>query len=251
MRILFLILSIVFALTILGYSQVVKVDYYKPVSFFQGQKVGDAQSFELIINKKASCFNLDPYEGGDALNMETLEGQIDFALGKRWLYKENSSRKLWDYQHDLQEEYYLIEDDMHPMEWSLKDSTRKIGPYLCQLATCQFRGRDYIAWFTPEIPLSGGPWKLGGLPGLILEAYDSKKEVVYLFQSISETEQAPEKPDIIGNQKPISPKEFNEISMKGLKNQFKAAVASFNAESDDFEMDIQFNYFNFMEKFDN
>ena len=40
----------------------------------------------------------------------------------------------------------------------------------CNLATTKFRGREWKVWFTEEIPVSLGPWKLGGLPGLILKA---------------------------------------------------------------------------------
>lgn len=46
-------------------------------------------------------------------------------------------------------------------------------------ATTVFRGRTYEAWFTPDIPVSDGPWKFSGLPGLILEVHDSKNHYVF------------------------------------------------------------------------
>lgn len=60
-------------------------------------------------------------------------------------------------------------------EWLITDSLRQILGYMCQKAECDFRGRHYVAWFTTEIPVGEGPWKFGGLPGLILEVYDSNK----------------------------------------------------------------------------
>ena len=51
--------------------------------------------------------------------------------------------------------------------------------YSCQLASCDFRGRRWYAWFSTDIPVNEGPWKLFGLPGLVLEAWDSKKHYVY------------------------------------------------------------------------
>lgn len=39
-------------------------------------------------------------------------------------------------------------------------------------ARCAFRGRNYEAWYAPEIAVSAGPWKFGGLPGLILAIKD-------------------------------------------------------------------------------
>jgi GLPGLI family protein len=71
------------------------------------------------------------------------------------------------------------------INWSIKDSTKNIGNYNVQKATATFRGRDYTAWFTPEIPVPFGPWKLHGLPGLILQAYDSSGSIYFSATNIS------------------------------------------------------------------
>ena len=67
-------------------------------------------------------------------------------------------------------------------QWTLKDEQQTIHGYHCQKATCHWRGRDYEAWFTSEIPIQRGPWKFGGLPGLIVKLSDAKKE--YNFELV-------------------------------------------------------------------
>jgi GLPGLI family protein len=57
--------------------------------------------------------------------------------------------------------------------WEIADSTRNILDYDCGMATCSYRGREWTAWFAVDIPIQDGPWKLSGLPGLILEASES------------------------------------------------------------------------------
>lgn len=70
-------------------------------------------------------------------------------------------------------------------EWTIhNDSTRDILGYGCLYATCTYRGRDWNVWFTPEIPLREGPWKLAGLPGVVLKAYDKGKQYVFEATSI-------------------------------------------------------------------
>ena len=54
--------------------------------------------------------------------------------------------------------------------WTLTDDTLTIGGYYCQTATCKFRGVAWTVCYTEEIPSSAGPWRLRGLPGLIVEA---------------------------------------------------------------------------------
>lgn len=64
-------------------------------------------------------------------------------------------------------------------DWQIKNETMTIVGYTCQKATCNFRGRNYTAWFTVDIPISQGPWKFCGLPGLILKVHDDAKEYVF------------------------------------------------------------------------
>lgn len=67
-------------------------------------------------------------------------------------------------------------------KWKILGDTITINSYLCQKATCYFRGRNYTAWFAMDIPISNGPWKFGGLPGLILKVYDN--ETLYTFECV-------------------------------------------------------------------
>jgi GLPGLI family protein len=65
---------------------------------------------------------------------------------------------------------YDVKDSLHNFKWELLPDTATILKRKCMAAKTTFRGREYKVFYTPEIPVSDGPWKLGGLPGLILEA---------------------------------------------------------------------------------
>ena len=90
-------------------------------------------------------------------------------------YEENKTEELLYY--DLTN-WKLIETIEKP-EWSINDSICTILNHECVMATTKFRGRYWTVFFTPEIPISEGPWKLCGLPGIILKACDSKKHYIY------------------------------------------------------------------------
>ena len=74
---------------------------------------------------------------------------------------------------------YSYTDDMNTQEWQLKNDTMIVMGYLCYKAVCQWRGRNYEAWFTPDIPVSEGPMKFAGLPGLIMKVSDNMQEWIY------------------------------------------------------------------------
>ena len=70
---------------------------------------------------------------------------------------------------------YFVNDSWLKINWEIKDELLAIGKYTCKKAIGTFRGRVYIVWFTEEIPLPYGPFKLYGLPGLIIQAEDTEK----------------------------------------------------------------------------
>ena len=83
---------------------------------------------------------------------------------------------------NLERECCQYTEPVPKQQWTLKDEQQTIHGYRCQKATCHWRGRDYVAWFTSEIPIQRGPWKFGGLPGLIVKLSDAKKE--YNFELV-------------------------------------------------------------------
>ncbi len=87
-----------------------------------------------------------------------------------------------------QELRYYEEEWQKPC-WQILDSTKNVLGFECIKATTNYRGRTWIAWFTPEIAVQDGPWKLCGLPGLILEAYDTKRHYQFLGTGIAYTTQ--------------------------------------------------------------
>jgi GLPGLI family protein len=76
-------------------------------------------------------------------------------------------------------------DTLHPIQWQLIDESKLIDSLECFKATAFFKGRDYTAWYCPAIPIANGPWKLGGLPGLIVEAYENNKDLHFILTQLT------------------------------------------------------------------
>ncbi|MFT4031067.1 MAG: GLPGLI family protein [Siphonobacter sp.] len=76
-----------------------------------------------------------------------------------------------------------VKDIVPKLKWTLVDEKKQIGPYKCQKATTTFRCATYEAWFTTDIPLPIGPWKISGLPGLIVSLINKRVNVTYKLLS--------------------------------------------------------------------
>lgn len=84
------------------------------------------------------------------------KGELTFTcyLGKNFIYTEPIKEK----------------------KWILEEGDTTILDYPCKKASCTFRNRTWQVWYTLDIPFSEGPWKLDGLPGMILKAEDTQNK---------------------------------------------------------------------------
>lgn len=75
---------------------------------------------------------------------------------------------------NLVETMLRYEEQLPALSWNMMDGSKEIEGYACKKAQAEVYGRTWTVWYTDEIPLSFGPWLLGGLPGLVLEAEDTE-----------------------------------------------------------------------------
>jgi len=101
--------------------------------------------------------------------------------------------------------------------WKISTETEQIAGYRSQKATTRYGGRDWIVWFTPEIPISEGPWKLRGLPGLILKAETADGEFLLTATSVSRSTNRPIVKDEKNIYRNMPKREFIKLKTDGWK----------------------------------
>jgi GLPGLI family protein len=166
------------------------VCYSYTTNFFQIPLTRDAYLYfnnnesVFIHSKGKEGFIVKDINGNDWDGQPTtMDKYYQDTIGATF-YKSRKEKKIV-IREFFEKVAYITEEPIYPIQkWIIEKEQKKIGRFVCQKANTKFRGRQYIAWFTMEIPAMEGPWKLHGLPGLILEAYDEEKEVQFLFKSI-------------------------------------------------------------------
>lgn len=103
-------------------------------------------------------------------------------------------------QKTIYEQKFLVQDSMRHLDWKEKDEIRTIAGYQCHKAVSRICDSVYVvAFYTEDIPVSGGPEMFGGLPGMILELAVPRLHTTWVATKveqnpIAETEyKAPEK----------------------------------------------------------
>lgn len=143
--------------------------YFNPMSQYVDSLTSTPKGRETLeeiqnaawVTRDADGVWIEDHTRGNAPEKKVFTYVVkDIAKGMLTVY--DKYRDLAVYQEPLNGE----------MEWEIvPDSSRIVLGYNCLAATTTYHGRPWMAWFTPDIAVSDGPWKLHGLPGLILEAY--------------------------------------------------------------------------------
>lgn len=148
-----------------------KPDYiYKDIRILEiGKNMAKSYSY-LLYQKDSLCTELEAKgaESLPALQQTVLPMEV-FVSGK-----DHQTTVI--YRAIANAPVYIYTEPTENIRWNIRDERKEILGYNCQKATATFRGRDYEAWFTTEIPSKYGPYKFVGLPGLILSIQDSLKE---------------------------------------------------------------------------
>jgi GLPGLI family protein len=181
------------------------------------------QSSTLVFNAEEWRYNLQ-VEAVYSNSIDYLEGDFnDEEITTESRKKETVN--TFNY-YSLNENYSLesvplvegtvIKSELQSPVWEIvSDSVQTIEGYQCFLAKGDLCGWQVEAWFTPEVPVTCGPWRLWGLPGLIVNAKSSDGYFDFQMLSLKKTDKTPEKPEY---EKAIAKNEYKSVTEKKIKD---------------------------------
>ncbi|MFO7745287.1 MAG: GLPGLI family protein [Psychroflexus sp.] len=155
----------------------------KTILVFANQEKAKQVHFKSELNQD--------YNYGASMNkdgiLEVIEKPNEFA--NTWFYEASSKDIIKSLENANQK--FVVYDSGLGYDWKITDKIDNIGGYQVVKAITNFRGRTFTAWFAPSIPIGFGPWKLKGLPGLILKMHDEERKYVWSLTKLSLNEEFP------------------------------------------------------------
>lgn len=150
--------------------------------------------FSLSITPNFSVFSDDTPQQKESTFIKSSsnnESNLSFDVkfkGSKYIvltdFRKDSIQSQVSLLRNGKQETYIVGEKIKKIKWNITQEIKIISGFKSQKAEGLFRGRKYTAWFTNEIPIKYGPWKLNGLPGLILNVTDDKNEVAFYAKSI-------------------------------------------------------------------
>ena len=147
------------------------------------EKPYDVNSGSMILDLKnnTSIFRDSQDKKSDSVKLNNGNGRYKMGVENQFYVKKNLAQKKIEKVIT-----YLGTDYLLPIEevlnWKITSEQKMIGKYQSQKAETTYGGRNWIAWFTTELPFSDGPYIFKGLPGLIVSIQDSNND--YSFNLI-------------------------------------------------------------------
>lgn len=169
-----------------GFSQKINFDTTIKVTYDSQLQLGEKrrvnQKFVLISNSQDYYFGAAQNYLNDT-GRYTSSGIDTKAVSDYFqerIIKSNDKITVFTRVSDAKIRY----EDSQPLRWVLYSDTKVINGVKCQMAATNKYGRRWIAYFSKEYPVSVGPYKFTGLPGLIFELYDTKDDYHFTVAKI-------------------------------------------------------------------
>jgi GLPGLI family protein len=181
-----------FFFSLISYSQKIEIKNPITVKYLMTLDFDGTKNYDCILNfnEAKSFFEWNEFEKKkktkEEIGNEISKGNVSIDITDKsslFIFSDNKNNILYEKKPKLDEQF-ILKEKIEIISWKRVDSTKIIGNFNCKLAFSNFRGRKYFAWYTTDIPAFSGPWKLQGLPGLIIEAYDSTGEVYIIASEI-------------------------------------------------------------------
>lgn len=144
------------------------------------------ENMNLFLGRWSSIYKTGDKELSDSLAAESFKasGGKSITVSKPYTFAQifiyPNSHQFFVLDRVFMDKYFM-EDKWPAIDWKITDEAKKISQLNCQKAIGVWCGRTYEAWFCADLPFHAGPWKLNGLPGLIVEAVDARKQVSFKF----------------------------------------------------------------------
>ena len=162
-----------------------------------------------------------------------MQNAIDLiGYEQRFIIDRRQKRQIVQERVALQE--YQYEEPVPEINWILIPGDSIIAGYDCKKAACDLYGREYVAWYAPDVQLPYGPYQFNGLPGLIFKITDTENNFDFTISGLQQIDFYD--PIYVREYRAIvksSRKEVRKIEKnycanpaKGLKNSGKTIIMS-------------------------
>lgn len=134
---------------------------------------------DSVAKSHSHLFKIDPvlYLEQSGINQKPP------SYSRSYIYKNHQKKEI-NYMLSMMDNYEYYEP-FSQLKWILLPDKEEMLGHVCQKAKLFYGGREWEAWFDPEIPIKDGPYTFCGLPGLIVKIQDAKKHYVFELNSIT------------------------------------------------------------------
>ena len=134
------------------------------VTYMGGNRRNWTQYKQLHFNQKLSKYEDSEDTGNQEMRRWSRKKEMYFVLNN---FTDNTLHSVFGFN----DKSYIISDSLYFPVWKIKNNLKEIAGHMCMNAYMYdtIRQQNVDAWFALDIPVSAGPDRFSGLPGLILE----------------------------------------------------------------------------------